>query len=217
MCPDCIKKDQERIRLNNEMVEQRIKDGLPLSTKEGPLGFFGTPNYMFPCEHQQDRFEFIRGELQEGYYVPDIEEFCVGFVFFIYHKESNFTEKTGLGFSDYFDTLTVGLAGCQGLSKADFFDIRKKIKEGLIKVKILDADDFKALGWEPLEDEYLVHFYFSKVENDIVYQAEYMGEGRYRISYTSGEPWESKEVVLYNGKIRNKFELSKIFNQVKWD
>lgn len=53
MCPDCIKKDQERIRLNNEMLDQRIKDRLPWSTKEGPIGRVGTPNYMFPCEHQQ--------------------------------------------------------------------------------------------------------------------------------------------------------------------
>jgi len=55
MCPECIKKDQEKTRLNNEMVEQRIKDGLPLFTKEGPMGIRGQSNYMFPCEHEKSK------------------------------------------------------------------------------------------------------------------------------------------------------------------
>lgn len=150
-------------------------------------------------------------------YIPTLDEFCIGFIYYEqYAKQSAFSPNI-LGFDERCG-FTLGLNGHQGgLWEIALQDIWRNIENGSLKVKILDADDFKELGWEPLHEEYLVFPWFSKTENDIIYQVEQFEDGRYKITSTSGTGWEEKEDVLFDGKIRNKFELSKIFNKVKWD
>lgn len=226
MCPECIKKDQEKTRLNNKMVEQRIKDGLPLFTKEGPMGIRGQSNYMFPCEHEKSmdytRITFGQwGDLgksisdESKLYTPTLDEFCVGFVYYEYHSWNSSYYPMILGFDERCG-FSIGLNGHQGgLGKIEIQYLWKSIERGTLKVKKLDHDDFFELGFEELAipEDMEGSNYFKLTESGYEYSI-WQEEDRYAITIGENDKWG--ESIVFYGKIRNKFELSKILNQVKW-
>lgn len=148
-------------------------------------------------------------------YTPDLDEFCLGFR---YHeqisKESCYAPKIlgyyhGVGF-------VWGYTGLQGGPvEVKLTDIRNGIESGSIKVKKLDHDDFLELGFEelPMPEDMEGSNYFKLTEGDYVYSI-WQEEDRYAITIGENDKWG--ESIVFYGKIRNKFELSKILNQVKW-
>lgn len=156
------------------------------------------------------------------YYTPSIEEFCFGFEFIedmgslglmkrkYYISEEPYGFETGAsGISDRFPS------GVQGGHGHKITSIAKSLKDGLIKVKKLDHDDFFELGFEELAipEDMEGSNYFKLTESDYVYSI-WQEEDRYAITIGENDKWG--ESIVFYGKIRNKFELSKILNQVKW-
>ena len=132
------------------------------------------------------------------YYTPSIEEFCVGFEF------QNL---------DFFPTEW---KDDKVRKYHDLRDIDKWIDKGEIRVKILDHEDFTQLGFVPYHAEYLTYPYYMKVEGRFEYQIEHVEDNTYCVTLIDGVGINEKEYVLFFGRIRNKFELNKTLNQVKW-
>ncbi len=154
---------------------------------------------------------------ESNLYTPTLDEFCIGFTYYSkYAKNSNYCPEI-LGFDEKCG-FTLGLNGHQGgLWEIKLQTIARDITEGFLKVKILDKDDFLELGFVPNHVDYLVKPYYMKVEDGVEYSIEYGADGKYKITIIEGVGCREKESVVFFGRIRNKFELSKILNQVKWE
>lgn len=133
------------------------------------------------------------------YYTPSIEEFCVGFEF------------------QSLDIYPTEWKDDQACRLHDFVEISKWIEKGEVRVKVLDHNDFLELGFTRADSDYIE--FFIKDEVEIRYIIEIYGD---RIKIESiidmlqDDGWRQKNEVLFFGQIRNKFELNKILNQVKW-
>lgn len=136
------------------------------------------------------------------YYTPDISEFCIGFEYESLHNK---------------EWLKLKLDTSHSISK-----ITNRIKQNEIKVKHLDSDDIKSLGWKLIfkgkngivENAYIIDN-SSKQPNisDIWTLKEYI-DGKITIhrNYQSSYQ-DSSEGLIFN--IKNKLELKKLMLQLE--
>ena len=148
-------------------------------------------------------------------YTPTLDEFCIGFVYYEqYAKDSAFSPNI-LGFDERCG-FTLGLNGHQGgLWEIEIQEIFKSIERGTLKVKTLDKDDFLELGFEevPIPEGMDGDNYFKLTEDGYAYSI-WKEEDRYAITISDDDRFGDS--IVFFGRIRNKFELAKILNQVKW-
>lgn len=85
-------------------------------------------------------------DMDNKYYTPTIEEFCVGF-------ECEIKNSSGEHFEwEHFEIISVDDARISGhLMDWSFYDSRNAIDNGDLRVKFLDEVDLKDLGWKKLD------------------------------------------------------------------
>jgi hypothetical protein len=127
------------------------------------------------------------------YYIPEIEEFYVGFEF-EYESYEDYWKKSIFRFDNDYGLNNLSLI-------INWLDNKE------IRVKYLDKEDIENLGWEYLDDDRITYIY-SK-DN---YELQYSLDDKIisileRINNTTGN-----RVVIY--PIKNKSELKKLMKQL---
>lgn len=138
--------------------------------------------------------------MENKYYTPEIEEFHVGFEY--EEDDSEWSKRT---FESYMD-LEI---------------LNDDIREGNIRVKILNKEDIESLGWElicPAKSKNSCSLYQWNKAYD--YEGSDL-EIRWHISHYSdnkliihNNQYYDSEVVIFSGTIKNKSELKKLTQQL---
>ena len=165
--------------------------------------------------------------MENKYYVPDIEEFYIGFEFEYLAKEGHslrsdvpIEEMTWIKSDDF------SMDFCD--NDADTISERGYVlNKNRVRVKYLDAEDIESLGYTKQEilktDDYI---WFTKELDKVLYTIRYNIEALdnlgtnatliyktdfNKISFLSGNP---RETVLFRGKVKNKSELKELLVQL---
>ena len=130
--------------------------------------------------------------MENKYYTPAIEEFCVGFE---YEEYTDWIEQNnGIGTWDKKITTAYENLGY----------IANRLRKNEIRVKLLDREDLESLGWNQIEyDTY-------KLETQEIYfefNPEYKNFIWKKNSFNN-------ECILFRGAIKNKSELRKLLEQL---
>lgn len=134
------------------------------------------------------------------YYVPELEEFCVGFEFEVLKNKT----WENISLSDW--------ANCEG-TDANYEclnDISHGIENGKIRVKYLCREDIESLGWEKKEYTSMGRrqYSFGK-EYDLSVNYLEVG-GNVRIFWNR----PNDRLVIFDGKLKNKTELKKLMKML---
>jgi hypothetical protein len=141
--------------------------------------------------------------MNNKYYTPEIEEFHVGLEYEVKERFLDGTVKTQEDFDNSKWISQICDSGIMYIERA------LKGKNSInnicgIRVKCLDIEDIKKLGWNQIEyDTY-------KLETQEIY-FEFNPEYKNFIWKKDGF---NGEYILFRGTIKNKFELKKIMKQL---
>lgn len=146
---------------------------------------------------------------ENKYYVPSIEEFCVGFEFEKY--DERVAVYAGEGSTNWhkhtYDLRSIRLS-----------QLPSHLFEKTIRTKYLDEDDVKELGWEHLWNNYYslktvpaglapFKYVILSIYNQNCIIAAYIENPR---MYD-----EQNENKRFNGRIKNKSELKKVMKMLR--
>lgn len=131
--------------------------------------------------------------MENKYYTPEIEEFCVGFEVEVNQIDSNW-KSYGWEKEVIREDFNFKLA-------SDYI--------GLYRVKHLDKEDIERLGWKFISEPY--DKYFKLNENYSLY-LEPEDKKNVRIIYTND--WGDISHPIFSGTIKNKSELRKLMQQL---
>lgn len=135
------------------------------------------------------------------YYVPDIEEFHVGFEYERMNGEN--WEKDEIGIWDI-------ISSPHGDYENEMEEINRSLRS--VRVKYLDSVDIEDLGWKPFlnsTNEYFINASLGEQYQLIRYKDKWI------IEYIDHTDDHDKVERLFKGKIKNKSELKKIMNQIE--
>lgn len=157
--------------------------------------------------------------MENKYYVPEIDEFHVGF-------EYEYVTNIGVTTDDdsKWDSFLFG-----DQEKFKSWDwrllLQDCLKRKLIRVKHLDREDIESLGWifnhkviindegSLYVDSWVINI--DKTENKRKYFQLYLNDGKYYISYIEYTNSVGRyESDIFQGTIKNKSELTKILAQL---
>lgn len=135
------------------------------------------------------------------YYTPELEEFHIGFEYEFLEQhgspEEKWVEKILTEISDGEDDMYLGNT-LHAIEKYERVYLRNAVR-----VKYLDEDDIKELGWELSWSEFNT-LTFTKSKSVITWWVE---STHLRINYQTG--WQ-----LFDGQIKNKSELKRLMKQL---
>jgi len=152
--------------------------------------------------------------MDNKYYQPKIEEFCIGFEFEKYdersatYKENNFKPTNWHKFK--YDLKSIRLS-----------QLPVHLQEKKIRVKYLDQQDIENLGWEHY-GKAVCNWY----KKEGMFDDGFASYGKWtklkllhcsnsRIKILAYEPsWGEIETVLFAGECKNKSELKKLMQQL---
>ncbi len=129
------------------------------------------------------------------HYTPTIEEFHVGFEY-----EQAFTVPRGIEF----ESVVCGKDQNQYL---DLESIYRRIERETVRVKYLDVEDIKSLGWRQFPDGRLTFNY--ELHDYMDYQMKFQIENQFAIIFGSTFPAE-----IFQGIIKNKSEFKRLMKQL---
>ena len=151
--------------------------------------------------------------MENKYYTPSIEEFCVGFQ---YEKRvNNIGEKVEAYFAVDGDIVKVPDYICTeedwagkefSLSNSEEQNIEKLIEEGRLRVKYLTKEDIESLGFKNI----LGNDIYSIEQNDITYHL--IPISSYRFEIRPSHP--SNIYGGFLGTIKNKHELKRVLTML---
>lgn len=137
--------------------------------------------------------------MENKYYVPEIDEFCIGLEYEFRQNESCPWIKITIGLNDVLNgipELTV-----YGLYEYNF------------RVKYLDKDDIESFGFKQFHHIYCNYQYnkedFDKYGNRVFYEIQYSND-RDKLYIK-----EDDNGRLFNGIIKNKSELKRLLKQLE--
>lgn len=133
-------------------------------------------------------------EKENKYYVPIIEEFCVGFEFYVDINGEKFKNTFGEVYSE-------------------LWQINELIEIGSAYVKYLDKEDIEVLGWKSSGNEnelYSIKWIENPTDRKNAIWLKKFGENRLQI-IDSRHEWH---VSLFYGTIKNKSELKRLMKQL---
>ncbi len=135
----------------------------------------------------------------EKCYTPKIEEFHMGFEFAEEFENTNWYKiiKT---FNKEFQFIKLKLDTSHPISR-----IISKIKDNRIKVKYLNKEDLKSLGFNPIDENNC----FELTENDILSLEYFEKDKGWFLTYS-----ENESQFSFAGWIKNKSELKKLMSQL---
>jgi hypothetical protein len=157
----------------------------------------------------------------DKYYTPDIKEFYIGFEYqmkviqldmededkltlienaFLIGLEDTLVPKPILNWSN---TIEFGFKGCYDLTR-----IKSFIKQGRLRVKLLDKEDIESLGYV-LNNSYNNYHTFCKENGVVIKMSSNPNETTKPIGIFVG----GKE-LCFQGKLKNKSELKKLLTQL---
>ncbi len=156
----------------------------------------GINHSTFYLELKEDWFNIDKNIMTENkYYVPQIEEFHIGFEYELLKKKSVYDKEWRFDIiKRIFDIKTVS-------NSHDWARFNIDLEDKEIRVKYLDQSDIESLGWrfgEICFNDYKLFFVIDKEdksENIAIYQ-------------------ESLKRMLFTGNIKNKSELKKLHKQL---
>jgi len=143
--------------------------------------------------------------MENKYYTPKIEEFCVGFEYEVNGLEGiwdNGKEERKWVHTSIDDNIH------------QLFAETKRLKEEPqnIRVKYLDKEDIESLGWECIKQHPgTTNFYFERNEYSLDFDPEFGDKWNLRIY--DGKDYEN-EFNYFSGIIKNKSELEKLMKQL---
>lgn len=156
--------------------------------------------------------------MEEGYYIPDITEFHVGFEYelipsrgFIVVNFEDPNEKTETLWATDYEKGIFGIKDVEPYGSA-LASISSGIREGKCRVKYLDKEDIEELGWyfTKLHPGTSSHeFEFDKYNLD--FDPHFNDKWNLRIY--DGEDCDN-EFNYFSGFVRNKSELSKLMKRL---
>lgn len=149
--------------------------------------------------------------MKNKYYTPSIEEFCIGLKYEVELNKSTagtvtkrVWEKCVFGTRSIGENLLKGKAIHHSLS---FFDVLSSfISSSYIRIKYLDEEDIKHLGWK--DDD---NGFFSK-NNYQLLTMDFSRVTIYYIRYKHGG--DRNDTILFDGKVKNISELKIILKQI---
>ena len=130
--------------------------------------------------------------METKYYIPEISEFFVGFEY--ERMNGDKWENSEFSENDCYGTLAEGYEN-------EFEEINKGIRT--VRVKYLDEEDIKSLGFIPGLTWVKQHERYDKGE----YCIQLIGDGKITIYEYMGK-------VLFHGKIKNVSELKKVLQML---
>lgn len=140
------------------------------------------------------------------FYVPEIEEFHIGFEFeYLPHRRNWVLELSG---DKWIKETFSGSCGIDG--ESEVYEITSMIEDKHCRVKHLDREDIESLGWEHQRQgtytrkEEDLHFYFLKTLS-----SEF---GDNKIEIRCAHP--SLQYGNFLGECKNKSELKRVLKQL---
>lgn len=134
--------------------------------------------------------KLLEMEDNNKYYIPEIEEFHVGFEFQLDPYEINEWKEKIITDRDAYQ----------------FKLFKKFCKKENVRVKYLDKEDIESLGWKGYKDMFVF-------EGEISFSLEITGVNHYLISQYKKAP-ENIGVSIFWGRVKNKSELKKLMQQL---
>lgn len=157
--------------------------------------------------------------MEEGFYVPQLEEIYFGFEFEVYNSRKYFFFEAAEGWRK--TSIDYGVLG-------NIANIHKLILEKQIRVKYLNKKDIKSLGWEhsPNDDGeeypnlhdkhgYSLGFSIDKQLTPLntAFILHYFSD-HYLIIDSIFNCGSGREQMLFRGYIKNKSELKKVMQML---
>jgi hypothetical protein len=135
--------------------------------------------------------------MENKYYVPSIEEFCVGF---------EYEEQVKEGIWNY------QICSINDFDKLGEFTFRHLL-EIRTRVKYLDREDIESLGFKyvPAENKYIQEYFIK--DNITIRLYSYNEIGIYKKNFYCGE-FGNEYIYYFSGTIKNKSELKKLMKQL---
>ncbi|WP_298842135.1 hypothetical protein [uncultured Clostridium sp.] len=152
---------------------------------------------------------------KEKYYTPSIQEFCVGLTV-------NYTDKDSkIEYTDY-TIVEQDFFQIYGDPFDELYTFIKVIYEGNPKLKYLDSNDIKSLGFNNVlgDTKFTIDYVDSsshKIKVNLLYQPSNNHLLLSRGYYKQGIIEETDEIyfkTMFFGTIKNKLELSKLLKQL---
>lgn len=152
--------------------------------------------------------KFIVQDIMEEnkYYVPEIEEFCVGFECEMINSSHHiYFEWEKCKFKEDFS--------CELSEDYCFEYLFSDLKNKNIRVKYLDKEDIESLGFTLHYKPHNKKFYFKNQDEKIgiTLRKDFYNDG-----FCNAHIYELREPIstLFSGKIKNKTELIKLLKQL---
>ncbi len=159
-----------------------------------------------------DNIELDKLPDESKYYIPTIEEFHVGFNYEIWEKKLVYDKVWKFRVNKYiFNEKQV----TQTFFNYNFIE---DLREGKIRVKLLDKEDIESLGWkrDSLRAYQLTRQIYNKDNWMLLYDSE-----NHKLSLTVRDPSLNLEMMIklrttevFNITIKNKSELIKLLKQL---
>lgn len=143
--------------------------------------------------------------MENKYYIPELEEFHVGFEYEYVQKDKIWRKGKVDAFGDY-------------IHNTMYFVDRALQQEG-IRVKLLDKEDIESLGWKFIkEGDDELYFQIFPMYPNIKYWFEmnFSPEEHYLLIEEWSETGIGKSSFIdkFNGNIKNKSELKRLMKQI---
>ena len=153
--------------------------------------------------------------MEEGYYVPNIEEFHVGFEY-----EYLGNKSTGVTGWD----KRVAFEGKGSFADNYMMQIFNALKENKIRVKYLCKEDIESIVHKNTKDFHTIFKLREQYTNELCFQTYWIEEGdwldeEYIYWDTKYNTFKitHKSKALFSGTIKNKSELKKLLEQLNID
>lgn len=145
-----------------------------------------------------DNIELDKLPDESKYYIPTIEEFHVGFNYEIWEKKLVYDKVWKFRVNKY-------IFNEKQVTQTFFnYNFTEDLREGKIRVKLLDKEDIESLGWKFIGgDNMLMGFIKNNINIDFFINSKTL-----RI-------YENKTELIYKGVIKNKSELKFILKCLK--
>lgn len=142
---------------------------------------------------------------KELYYIPDITEFCVGF-------ECEMKNSSDKKYFDWEYCVFNDDFSCQLNEDYCFEYLWGDLKQENIRVKYLDAEDIKSIGFR--EDS--LKYFKKSAPGHLGYWTQVVIDFRWGYDDISIRGARgNEEDILFRGTIKNKTELKRILTQIK--
>lgn len=153
-----------------------------------------------------DNIELDKLPDESKYYIPTIEEFHVGFNYEIWEKKLVYDKVWKFRVNKY-------IFNEKQVTQTFFnYNFTEDLREGKIRVKLLDKEDIESLSWEFIKQHPgTTNFDFEKESYSLNFDPKFGNKWNLRIY--DGEDQDS-EFNYFSGYIKNKSELIKLLKQL---